>query len=147
MTLPRLLLLVPLVAPCVAADLTGNWVVHEPQAGGVIRRTYFDLKQEGSRITGHIRVTQFYYTIAESTGGPDGFTLTGSMKDGNSDRRVRYEGKLAGDELHIATRRRPDAPLTQMVAHRAPAGGTPRVPAHIDAPLPDLGAPVLAQAI
>jgi len=29
-----------------------------------------------------IRVTQFCYKIVESTGGPDGFTLTGSMMDG-----------------------------------------------------------------
>ena len=43
--------------------------------------TYFDLKQDGAHITGHIRITQFYYTIKESTGGPDGFTITGSMME------------------------------------------------------------------
>jgi len=105
-----------------AADLTGNWVVAIPSADGTTRKTYFDLKQDGSRITGHIRVTQFYYTIKESTGGPDGFTLTGSMLDGRNERVVRYEGKLTGGELHIGTRRQPDAPLTEMVAARAPAG-------------------------
>ena len=30
--------------------------------------------------------------------------------------------KLVGDELHVSTRRRADAPLVEMVAHRAPAG-------------------------
>src|SRR6478736_3494550 len=91
--------------------LTGNWVVRTPATNndGTFRTTYLNLKQEGSRITGTIRVTQFYYKISESTGGPDGFTLTGSMMDGTNDRRVKYEGKLAGDELHAATRRRPDA--------------------------------------
>src|SRR5205823_4079183 len=59
---------------------------------------------------------------AESTGGAEGFTIIGTMKDGKTDRRVQYEGKLVEDELHIATRRRPDAPLTEMVAHRAPPG-------------------------
>jgi alpha-galactosidase len=116
--LPVMLLL---AGQCVAGDLTGNWVVRNPRADGTIQKTYFDLKQDGPRIGGHIRVTQFYYAIIESTGGPAGFTLTGAMKDGNSERRVRYEGKLEGDELHLATRRRPEAPLTQMVAHRAPA--------------------------
>ena len=96
---------------CRAADLTGNWVVAIPNADGTTRKTYFDLKQDGSRITGHIRVTQFYYTIKESTGGPDGFTLTGSMLDGRNERVVRYEGKLTGDELHIGTRRQPDGPM------------------------------------
>src|SRR5260370_19411072 len=103
-----------------AADLTGNWVVAQDRHDGAFRRTYFNVKQEPTRISGSIRVTQFFYKIAESTGGPEGFTLTGSMLDGDRERRVRYEGKLAGDELHIGTRNRPEAPLTEMVAHRAP---------------------------
>jgi alpha-galactosidase len=107
---------------CCAADLTGNWVVANPNADGTTRKTFFDLKQEGSKITGHIRVTQFYYAVKESTAGPDGFTLTGVMMDGHSERTVKYEVKLVGDELHVGTRRRADAPLTEMVAHRAAAG-------------------------
>ena len=30
------------------------------------------------------------------------------MRDGNSDRTVKYEGKLVGDELHMSARRRPE---------------------------------------
>ena len=80
-----------------AADLTGNWVVPNPNGDPTAPRVYFDLKQEGTRITGHIRVTQFYYAITESTGGPDGFTITGSMTDGHNARiwskwRVRRLG-------------------------------------------------------
>jgi alpha-galactosidase len=115
-------LLVLLATPCFAADLSGNWAVKDPLPDGTFRTTYLNLHQDGSRITGTIRVTQFYYKIVESTGGPDSFTLTGSMMDGTSDRRVKYEGKLVGDELHLATRRRPDAELIEMVAHRAPPG-------------------------
>src|SRR5256884_6480767 len=102
--------------------LTGNWVVRAPNADGTFRTTYLNLKQEGSRITGTIRVTQFYYRIAESTGGPEGFAITGSMMDGKSERKVQYEGKLVGGELHISTRRRPTDKPTEMVAVRAPAG-------------------------
>ena len=115
-------LLMLLAVPCFAAELTGNWAVRDPLPDGTFRTTYLDLHQEGSRITGSIRVTQFYYKIVESTGGPDGFTLTGSMMDGTNERRVKYEGKLVGDELHVATRRRPDSELIQMVAHLAPLG-------------------------
>src|ERR1700674_3545911 len=117
-----IVLLVLLAVPCFAADLTGNWVVRDPLADGTFRTTYLDLHQEGSRITGSIRVTQFCFKIIESTDGPDGFTLTGSMMYGTNERRVKYEGKLVGDELHLATRRRPDSELIQMVAHRAPPG-------------------------
>src|SRR5712671_6971408 len=115
-------LLLLLAVPCFAADLTGNWVVRDPLPDGTFRTTYLDLRQEGSLITGTIRVTQFYFKIVESTGGSEGFTLTGSMMDGTNERRVKYEGKLVGDELHLATRRRPDAELIHMVAHRAPPG-------------------------
>ena len=89
---------------------------------GTFRTTYLNLKQEGQKITGTIRVTQFFYRISESTGGPEGFTVTGSMMDGKNERKVQYEGKLAGDQLQVSTRRRPTDPPTQMVAVRAPAG-------------------------
>jgi len=102
--------------------LDGNWVVRTPNNDGTFRTTYLNLKQDGQKITGTIRVTQFFYKISESTGGPDGFTITGSMMDGKSERKVQYEGKLAGDQLQISTRRRPTDPPTQMTAVRAPAG-------------------------
>ena len=41
------------IAACSAADLTGNWAAGNPGADGVSRKTYFDLKQDGARITGH----------------------------------------------------------------------------------------------
>ena len=105
------------------ADLTGNWAVHNlNNTDGVTRSTYFNLKHEGSKITGTIRATQFFYTIKESTGGPEGFTLIATMQDGGSERRVQYEGKLVGEELRIGRRPRPDAPITEMIAKRVPAG-------------------------
>ena len=92
-----------LAGTCLGGDLTGNWVVEQPNAAdGTVRKTYFDLKQEGTRITRHIRVTQFYYSIKDGTGGADGFTLTGSMMDGHNERTMKYEGKLTGDELQMA---------------------------------------------
>jgi alpha-galactosidase len=102
--------------------LTGNWVVRTDNKDGTFRTTYLNLKQDGQKITGTIRVTQFFYKISESTGGPEGFTITGSMMDGKNERKVQYEGKLVGDQLQISTRRRPTDPPTQMVAVRAPAG-------------------------
>jgi alpha-galactosidase len=102
--------------------LTGNWAAPSPSNDGYVRKTYFNLKQDGTKITGNIRATQFYYTIKESTGGPDGFTLIASMQDGKSERKVQYEGKLVGNELHIGRRARPDAPITEQVARRVPDG-------------------------
>ena len=118
-----------------ARDLTGNWVARNPLPDGTSRDTYLDLKQEGSRVTGHIRATQYYYNIVESSGGPDSFVLTGSMMDGHNERRVTYEIKLAGDELLVQTRRRPDSELIQMTARPA-APGEGALPQRL--PLPEL---------
>src|SRR5256714_15123102 len=94
--------------------LTGNWVVRTDNKDGTFRTTYLNLKQDGARITGTIRVTQFFYRISESTGGPEAFTLNASMMDGKNERKVQYEGKLVGDELHNSTSRRPQDPPTQL---------------------------------
>src|SRR6266478_4878084 len=122
-----LLLLANLVVFFVSAQqpidqLSGNWAVKIPNADGTFRTTYLNLKTQGPKVTGSIRVTQFYYLITESVGGPDSFTLTGSMQDGKSVRTVKYEGKLVGDELHVLTRRRPDDKPTEMIARRVPPG-------------------------
>jgi alpha-galactosidase len=108
-------------ALCSAADLTGNWVSATPVGDGTFRKTYFNLKQDGPRISGWIRVRQFYYSVVESSGDGSAFTIAGSMKDGNTDRRVVYEGKLVGDELQIAERRA-DGLQPGLTAHRAPDG-------------------------
>src|SRR2546429_9769279 len=89
-------------SPSLASDLTGNWAVKEALGDGTVRATYLNLKQEGAHITGAIRATQFYYRIVESTGGPDGFTLTGSMMDGNrsEERREGKGGRFRGKPYH-----------------------------------------------
>src|SRR2546423_548546 len=134
MKLVRILLLVLGSATlCLAADLTGNWLAVNPLPDGTERKVYFELKQQDAKATGHIRLTQFHYAITESPGGPETFTITGTMQDGNSARHVTYEGKLVGEELHMATRRRPDAPLTEVVAHRVP-NGEGAMPARIEPP-------------
>ena len=105
-----------------SSGLTGNWAVKVPRTDGTNQWGYFNLKHDGTKITGSIRVTQFYYTIKESTGGPDAFTIIGTMRDGKSDRTVKYEGKLVGDELQLSTRRRPEDKPTESVARRVPEG-------------------------
>jgi len=120
-------------APCFAADLTGNWAVRDPLPDGTFRTTYLNLKQDGSRITGTIRVTQFFYKVVDTSGGPDKFTLTASMMDGHTERRVTYEVSLTGEDLHVATHRRQDNQLVEMVAHRATAGEG-AYPARIEPP-------------
>src|ERR1022692_21490 len=130
-----------LAAATPAADLTGNWVAAAPQTDGTVRRTYFDLKQEGQRITGFIRITQYHYSIKESVAGPDGFAVVGSI-EGWPERSATFQMRLAGDELQISATLPNGAPPAEMVAHRAPAGEG-AYPARIEPPalhkVPDNG--------
>ncbi len=124
----RLGVLVAVVAPLCGLQaqtggITGNWAVENANGDGALRRSYFTLTQQGDTIRGTIRTTQFYFRIKEGAGAPDRFTIVGSMMDGANERKVTYEGRLAGDSLHLATRRRAtDTTLVRSVAHRVPAG-------------------------
>src|SRR5260370_7426002 len=89
-----------LASACPAADLTGNWLAAVPNADGTARKTYFDLKQEGPRISGHIRANHFYYTLKETTGGPERFTLPARAMDTRPQRTLRHDGKLERHEPH-----------------------------------------------
>ncbi|MEO8336485.1 MAG: glycoside hydrolase family 27 protein, partial [bacterium] len=103
--------------------LTGNWAVENSNGDGAIRRTYFTLMQQGDSIRGGIRTTQFYFRIKEGVGTADNFSIVGSMMDGANERKVTYEGRLAGDSLLLFTRRRAtDTTLIRSVAHRVPDG-------------------------
>src|ERR1051325_11533919 len=114
-------------------SLTGNWASETPSNDGYIRKSYFNLKNDGDKITGTIRATQFYYTIKESTGSPEAFTLTASMMDGKSERKVTYEGKFVNGELIIGRRNRPEQPVTFLPAYRVP-NGEGALPARIEPP-------------
>jgi alpha-galactosidase len=118
----RIAVLCLFAASAYAADLTGNWVVSQDMQDGTFRKTYFDLREQDGRIAGHIRVTQFYYSIKESKGGADGFMLIGSLMDGHNERTVTYTGKLQGDELHLSQAGRGGVPGPIVIGRRAPAG-------------------------
>ena len=123
----RIVLLCALAGAAWSADLTGNWMAATPSPNndGTVRRSYFDLKQEDGKITGTVRAGQFFYSVIESAGGPESFTLTAGMQDGGIDRRVVYDVTLTGEELHVTQRpggRGGRGTPPAMVAHRVAAG-------------------------
>lgn len=120
---------------CAAADVTGNWLATEEQSDGTVRRTYLNLKQEGSQITGTGRLGYNYVDIKGSTSeGPDAYSLTANSGRPNAP-DIKIGIKLVGDQLQIETRRRPNAPVVQLQAHRVAAGEGAK-PAAL--PLPEL---------
>ena len=119
--LPALLLACAFPIACPAADLTGNWLAATPNGDGTMRRTWLNLKQHDGRISGTIRSGQSFYTIAESSGGPDHFTLTGVVTDEGRERRAIFEVTLANGELNVAPVRN-NTPAAPIAAHRVPDG-------------------------
>ncbi len=107
----------------VSSGITGNWAVDNTNADGAPRKQYFALTEQGGQIRGTIRATQFYYQIKEGSGTPEKFSFVGSMMDGKSERKVTYDAKLIGDELHLFTKRRAtDTVFVESVARRVPEG-------------------------
>jgi len=138
----RNLFLISVVATAsFAGDLTGNWLAASPNGDGTTRKIWLNLKQQDGRITGTIRATQFFYTISESTGGPDRFTLTATMPDEGHERRATYELIVSGNDLSVALVRNNIAG-TPVPAHRV-AASDGALPARVTMPalhkVPDNG--------
>jgi opacity protein-like surface antigen len=94
-----------------AADVTGKWVAEQPgRNGGPPRQTTFDLKQDGSKLTGSM-------TGGMGRGGgggaPAAIEITDGKVDGdkvsftikretpNGPMEMKYNGTVSGDELKL----------------------------------------------
>ncbi len=138
-------------------NIAGNWVVAvENPTEGTFRRTYFTLDQTGDEISGYVKGANSRLPINESTWDSNGFSITNVTRNGANERRTTYDGRLAGDELHLVMRRRapgtaggppaganvPTTPLPEIIAHRV-AAGEGALPAKISLPelhnVPDNG--------
>src|SRR5262245_45146697 len=106
-----------------ATGIDGNWAVDNTNADGATRKQYFNLTEQEGQIRGTIRSTQFYYQIKEGAGTAEKFSFVGSMMDGRSERRVSYDARPFGNELHLFTNRRPtDTTFIESGARRVPKG-------------------------
>src|ERR1035441_9600750 len=115
-----------------AADLTGNWLVKQESPDGNVRETYFDLKQDGSNITGAMRSVNFDRKIQSGTIDADG-KVTLVMQGQNNRPGQRVMAKFVNGELRVAMAGRGGTPPEEIVATQAPAGaGGP--PARIEPP-------------
>jgi alpha-galactosidase len=114
-----------------AADVTGNWLVKQESPDGNIRETYFDLKQEGSSLTGAVRDGRSDRKIQSGTIDADG-KITLNMSGPANRPGQRYEARFVNGELRVTMPVRGGSG-EELGATRAPAGaGGP--PARIEPP-------------
>jgi hypothetical protein len=128
-----------------AADITGKWVAEQPgRNGGPARQTTFDLKADGSTLTGTVTggmgggrrgggggggggrrggVAAVPRALAISDGTIDGNNVSFTVKvEFNGNTMVsKYEGTLSGDVLKLkVTRDTPNGAMTsEMTANRS----------------------------
>jgi alpha-galactosidase len=119
MILRRLLPLLFIAATSYAADVTGNWLVKQESADGNVRETYFDLKQDGSNITGAMRSINFDRKIQSGTIDSDGKIVL-TMAGQNNRPGQRIQAKFVNGELQVTMASRGNS--EELKATRAPAG-------------------------
>ncbi len=122
----KLLLVFALALSSYAADLTGNWLVKQESPDGNVRETYFDLKLEGTNISGAVRSINRDQKILSGSIAADG-KITLVLQGQNNRPGGRITAMFANGELRVTMAGRNGAPPDQIVATRAPegAGGPP----------------------
>ena len=96
-----LLLTLCLAAAAFGADITGTWKGSAETDNGKIERT-FVFKQDGEKLTGET-TSEFMgkstITDGKVVGDDVSFTIVGKFQD--QEIKLKYKGKLAGDELKL----------------------------------------------
>jgi alpha-galactosidase len=105
-----------------AADVTGNWVVSQTSPDGNVRKTYFDLKQDGDKITGYIHDGRSDRKIQEGSIDANGKIKLVTAPPNAKMQPQPIEGRLTADGLHMMMRRGRGEAAEELVAKKAPAG-------------------------
>ena len=118
--LAGILMLLALAAGwALAADVTGAWKASIPGRGGNAMETTFNLKAEGSNLTGNVATERGETPITD--GKINGDTITFKVKrefNGNT-MIMNYEGTVSGNEIKFKTTREgSDRPPREFVAKK-----------------------------
>ena len=118
------------------SDLTGFWVFRVPTGDGNFRESFFDLKQEGAKVSGKsiqgTRETPF--TDGTFTDGKLHFVLSFTFGNPPQTRTVTYDGVLDGSKISLTSQTTGRDPVKGILERSRPEAALP--PARL--PLPDL---------
>lgn len=117
-------------------DLTGFWVFRVPTGDGNFRESFFDIKQEGAKISGKsvqgTRETPF--TDGTFADGKLHFVLSFNVGNPPQTRTVTYDGVLDGAKISLTSQTTGRDPIKGTLERSRPEAALP--PARL--PLPDL---------
>ncbi len=101
-----------LVFTAMAADVNGKYVADVPGRQGNTQQTTFNLKTDGSTLTGSVTTPRGDTPIANGKVDGDTIMFTTTMKMGDNEMKMTYTGKVSGDSIDF-TRAREGADQTQ----------------------------------
>lgn len=82
-----------------AADATGKWTAETPGRDGNTTTNTFDLKVDGSKVTGTMTNPRGETAITDGKVDGDTITFTVVMKMGDNERKLNFVGKMSGDNI------------------------------------------------
>jgi hypothetical protein len=107
-----LALLGALVFTAAAADVTGKYSADVPGRQGNTQTTTFNLKADGSALSGTVTNPRGDTPIADGKVDGDSISFTTTMKMGDNEVKLTYTGKVKGDSIDF-TRTREGADQSQ----------------------------------
>jgi hypothetical protein len=94
-----------LAAAAHAADVTGKWKAEFEAGGGQMKYTY-DLKSDGTNVTGHIYRerdgAKSDVDVQDGKLNMDDITFVEMAHIGDQDIRIEYKGKVTGDQMKLS---------------------------------------------
>lgn len=84
-----------------AADVTGKWQAEMKTPNGDSRQVTFNLKADGSKLTGNMSTQMGDMEISDGKVDGDNVSFVVKMEFNGNSRTMNYKGKVAGDELKL----------------------------------------------
>ena len=94
-----LALLTASVFSLAAADVSGKWTAEMPGRDGATTTSTFDLKADGSKLTGIMTNPRGEQTITDGKVEGENVTFTVVMKMGDNERKLMFSGVMSGDTI------------------------------------------------
>src|SRR5438105_9144373 len=85
-----------------AADVTGKWVAQVPGRGGNTQETTFNLKTDGSKLTGNVVTPRGETAITDGTVSGNDITFTVVRNVNGNEMKMMYTGKVSGNEIKFS---------------------------------------------
>ena len=109
-----------LVTSAFAADVTGKWTASVPGRQGNTMETTFNLKADGSNLTGSVSTPRGEMDIKDGKIDGDNISFNQTMEFNGNSMTIVYKGKVNGDTIEFTrTRQGGQNPGQTFTAKRA----------------------------